>query len=312
MRRKKYLKILLRLAGSRKRLLEVLGAEIRRRNHLQKDAVFIRETEALQEGFEAASLSKPKTVDAFLRRFKIPSPFLKSKAKRFLDATPSKMAGLFKKYRQYATRFGVYFIRKGESFEWRVMAEFGWKFRVNQRDGHLEATEYVPEGNPRLDFFEAPSLQIPAPFQALIDTKVAKFVQIDDTSGTFAFNELEQFSYYDRGLTFIVHNAEQPYLYCLIGEKATKELWGKAGTSISAFQRQFGRGKGGRPTTNVELRKVMREALKQPGRKKEKAIELIPDVATTSGQSYLSRVAKRDRERAARIAKMKREFDSDK
>ena len=96
-----------------------------------------------------------------------------------------------------------------------------------------------------------------------------------------------------------------------VGEKATKELWGNAGKSISAFQRQFGRGKGGRPTA-VELRKRMREALKRPGRKKEKAIELIPDVATTSGQSYLSRAAKRDRERAARIAKMKREFDSDK
>jgi hypothetical protein len=191
------------------------------------------------------------------------------------------------------------------------MPELGWKFRVNQRNGRLEAGAHVPEGSPASDYFEAPTLQIPQAFQTLIDGREAKFVQIDDVSGASVLNDIENFGYYSDGLTFIVHNGAHPYLYCLVGEKATKALWDMAGKGITAFQRQFGRGKGGRPTTNVGLQKTIREALKQPGRKKEKAVQLMSTIATASGQSYISRVGKSDRERDARIAKLKQQFDSE-
>jgi hypothetical protein len=221
------------------------------------------------------------------------------------------MAALLKKYVRYASRFGVYFVRRKNSFEWRLMPEPGWKFRVNQSNGRLQASAHVPEGSPASDYFQAPTLQIPQAFQTLIDGREAKFVQIDDVSGASVLNDIENFGYHGEGITFVVHNAERPYLYCLVGEKATKALWDKAGKSITAFQRQFGRGKGGRPTTTVGRKKTIREALKQPGRKKEKAVRLMSDIATASGQSYLSRIKKEDRERAVRIAEMRRQFDSE-
>jgi len=310
-KKRMHLETLLRRLGGKERLREFLGSEQKRRAQLENDAVFVRETEDIQEGFEAAYLSKRQTVDSFLSQFRLPSPFHKARVQRFVDAIPSKMSALLKRYVRYASRFDVYFVRRNNAFEWRVMPEFGWKFRVNQRNGRLEATGHVPEDSPPTDYFEAPTLQIPAAFQTLIDEKAAKFVQIDDVSGASVLNDIENFAYNSDGLTFIVHNGQHPYLYCLVGEKATKALWDKAGKSITAFQRQFGRGKGGRPTTNVGLEKTIREALKQPGRKKEKAVRLMPTIATASGQSYISRVGQRDRERDARIAEMRRQFDSE-
>jgi hypothetical protein len=310
-RKRRHQETLLGRLGGLERLREFERNEPKRRAQLENDSVFVRETEELQEGFEAAYLSKRTTVDAFLSQFRLPSPFHKARVQQFLGSIPPKMSSLFRKYVRYANSFDVYFVRRRDSFEWRVMPEFGWKFRVNQSNGRLEASAHVPEDSPLTDYFEAPTLQIPAAFQTLIDGKAAKFVQIDDVSGGSVLDDIENFAYYGGGVTFIVHNGEHPYLYCLVGEKTTKALWDKAGKSITAFQRQFGRGKGGRPTTNVGLRKTIREALKQPGRKKEKAVRLMSDIATASGQSYISRVAKRARERDARIAKMRRQFDSE-
>jgi hypothetical protein len=310
-RKRRHQETLLRRLGGLERLREFERNERKRRTQLENDGVFVRETEELQEGFEAAYLSKRTTVDSFLSQFRLPSPFHKTRVQRFVDAIPPQMAALLKRYVRYASRFDVCFVRRNNAFEWRLMPDSGWKFRVNQRNSRLEATGHVPEDSPLTDYFEAPTLQIPAAFQVLIDEKAAKFLQIDDVEGASVLDDIENFAYNSDGITFIVHNGEHPYLYCLVGEKATKALWDKAGKSITAFQRQFGRGKGGRPTTNVGLRKTIREALKQPGRKKEKAVRLMSDIATASGQSYVSRVGKRDRERDARIAKLKRQFDSE-
>jgi hypothetical protein len=226
-----HLQTLLRRLGGIERLREFLGSEEKRRAQLENDAVFVREMEALQEGFEAAYLSKPSTVDSFLNQFRLPSAFHRAKVQRFLDTTPSIMAALLRRYVQYSSRFNVYFVRKRNSFEWRLMPEFGWKFRVNQSNGRLEASAHVPEDSPLTDYFEAPNLQIPAEFQALIDKKKAKFIQIDDVSGASVLNDIENFGYHGEGITFIVHSAERPYLYCLVGEKTTKALWDKAGAS---------------------------------------------------------------------------------
>jgi len=306
-----HLQTLLRRLGGIERLREFLGGEQKRRAQLENDAVFVREMEVLQEGFEAAYLSKRRTVDSFLNEFRLPSPFHRARVEKFLASVPSKMSALLKRYVRYASQFGVYFVRKRNSFEWRLMPELGWKFRVNQSNGRLEASAHVPEDSPASDYFEAPTLEIPQAFQTLIDERKAKFVQIDDVSGASVLNDIENFGYHSDGITFIVHNGTHPHLFCLVGEKATKALWDKAGKSITEFQRQFGRGKGGRPRANVGLQKAIREALKQPGRKKEKAVRLMSDIATASGQSYISRVGKSDRERAVRIAKLKQQFDSE-
>ena len=107
-----HLETLLRRLGGKERLREFLGSEQKRRAQLENDGVFVRETEDIQEGFEAAYLSKRQTVDSFLSQFRLPSPFHKARVQRFVDATPSKMAALLKRYVQYASRFNVYFVRR--------------------------------------------------------------------------------------------------------------------------------------------------------------------------------------------------------
>jgi len=198
-KRQMYLQTLLRRLGGIKQLREFLGSKQKRRAQLENDGVFVRETEELQEGFEAAYLSKQQTVDSFLSQFSLPSPFHKVELRRFLDALPSKMSALFQRYVRYASRFNVHFVRKRDSFEWRLMPEFGWKFRVNQSNGRLQASAHVPEGSPASDYFEAPTLQIPAAFQALIDARAAKFVQIDDVSGASVLDDIENFGYHSDG-----------------------------------------------------------------------------------------------------------------
>jgi hypothetical protein len=153
----------------------------------------------------------------------------------------------------------------------------------------------VPADESAEYYFETPDLQVPEAVEKLIGTRTAKFVQLEDISGSSVLSDLEGFAYYDRGIAFIVHRAECPYLFCLIGEKVSKQLLDQAAKGVTAFQQQYyGRGKAGRPR-ELMLRKKAIELLKQPGRKKEIASTLQAGVSLASRQSFLSRVTKEQR-----------------
>jgi hypothetical protein len=136
-------------------------------------------------------------------------------------------------------------------------------------------------------------MHVPGQIQELIESHEAKYVRIDESSGCSVLNDIESFAYHADGVTLLLHDAERPYLYCLFGEKATKELLDRAGKAVSAFQRDhYDRGKGGRPA-NLVRRKTVRELLNRPGSMKEKAAQVDTTDNISSSQSFVSRERKR-------------------
>jgi hypothetical protein len=297
-------KALARRLGSVSRARDFLQGEQRRRAELESDAQFVSETEELRRGFDVAYAHSPTLVDSFLRRYRLPSPFPLQQRRAALGNFPPALRALFNNYSRYTSRFGVYFRRRREpaGFEWRILTAPGWKFHARVENAHLQAILPVPAEESAQYYFETPDLQVPEAVEKLIGAGTAKFVQLDDVSGSSVLSELEGFAYHDRGVTFILHRAERPYLFCLIGEKVSKQLLDQAAKGVTAFQQQYyGRGKAGRPR-ELMLRKKAIELLKQPGRKKEIASTLQAGVSLTSRQSFLSRVTKEQRAIEGRTA----------
>jgi hypothetical protein len=207
-----------------------------------------------------------------------------------IETFPPGIQELFNGYIKYASRFGVYFVRRKQQFEWRVLPQPGWKFQARQVGGRLAAMGPVPSGEAAVDHMESPDLRVSKEIQSLVDSHEVKFLRIDDASGSSVLNDLESFSYHADGVTLILHNAERPYLFCLYGENVSKESLDRIGKAITAFQREnYGRGKPGRPADLPRRRKV-RELLDQPGRMKEKASEVMTTDKIATSQSYVSRV----------------------
>jgi hypothetical protein len=124
--------------------------------------------------------------------------------------------------------------------------------------------------------FASPNLAVSESMQELIDSGKATFVKIDDGPGYSLLKDLESFAYRDDGVALFYHNAEQPYLGCISGEKMKKELLAQMCTTITKFQQEhFGRTKGGRPP-NMEERKRMHEIDRKPISNIAKAAELAP------------------------------------
>jgi hypothetical protein len=141
--------------------------------------------------------------------------------------------------------------------------------------------------------FESERINIPPAVQEQITSGKVKFVEFEDESWSSALNELEHFAYYPEGLTFVLHQAEQPYLLCLIGEKVSDKLWRQASPVKTALlKKSLGRGTAGRRRDPKRLRESIK--IRQRGGplkgkitqndKLKKPIE--------SGQAYLSRVGK--------------------
>jgi hypothetical protein len=140
-------------------------------------------------------------------------------------------------------------------------------------------------------YFEADRMEVPPGLEKLVTSGKAKFVLIEDESWSSALSKLEYFANYPEGLTFVVHEAEQPYLLCLIGEKVSDKVWKQGSRARNALQKKyFNRGKAGRPPNIPRLRRTIKQR-KSPGALKSKIIlEDNPDKKLSSEQSYSSRV----------------------
>jgi hypothetical protein len=159
-------------------------------------------------------------------------------------------------------------------------------------NGRLEPVGLVSSDDATVDHFESPELAISQKIQDLINSREVKFVWIDDASGSSVLNDIESLSYHDSGVTSIFHNAERPYLFCLYGEKVSKEQLGRMETAVTAFQQEYyGRGRAGR-RPDMRRRKDTLKMLDQPGRVKEKAANVMTTPNIASSQSYVSRVRK--------------------
>jgi hypothetical protein len=225
----------------------------------------------------------PTEVAAFFRRFSLPSAFAMNEIReRLQEISDEPVRRALKDYVDFANRFRVTLRLKINPlrFETILQPPYGEKFHVKIVGDHLEPAKSGPasEDEPYRDFFPADNLEILDAAQELIDKGEATFTQIDDGPGYSLLKDLEMFAYKDDGVAFYVHNAEQPYLGCIFGEKITKQLLHDMGKTVTEFQRKyFFRTAGGRPPDIDRLKKMM-TVDRKPVSNVAKAAELAGDV----------------------------------
>jgi hypothetical protein len=265
---------------------------------LEKDSVFVEQRMRLQARLEEAYRSNRETLQRFFHRFSLVSPFAQAKIREAIKALDSgdDIDRLLKDYVAFANRFRVAFVLRGDppSFKLEVSPSPGAKFHAKLVDDHLEPIGESPGPEEAYsDYFEKKDLQIPSRMQEWIDAGVASFFQVDDTAGYSLLKDLEGAAYRDGGVSFIFHNAEQPYLLLLVGEKMKKALLPKLGPAISQFQRKhFGRGHGSRPPKLDRFKMALEMERDEEKSNKEKAIELEEAGHGKQAQNkvYLSRL----------------------
>lgn len=283
------------------RLRRLLRARL---NLLKKDKEFVLETGRVSKELEKAFQRNAEHVSKFLRQFTDPTAILVPRIRQLLPRSKNKQVrGALWRYVRYVARFRVLLVLKAGKkrlrFEVRPIPEVN-KFHVGLVRGRLVAIRPAHADAHYLDFFESATIEAPRriqrELQKQIKSGVAKFLRIDDGHGYSVLKELEGFAYYPEGVTYILHMAEQPYLYCLIGEKVSKEDVRRAGVVVSAFQREcYRRGTAGRPPKLDRWRKVITSERK-PGQVKRKAWSLWEDQGEQDliiKQVYMSRIRKK-------------------
>jgi Raf kinase inhibitor-like YbhB/YbcL family protein len=250
---------------------------------LESDKEYILQSDDLKQELELAYNTSSKEVTAFFSKFSHPSAFALEKINEQLaiigDATVRRT---LEDYVKFANRFRVAFRLKTNplSFKMLLQPQYGDKFHVKIVGDHLEPVTGGPasEDDPFSGFFEARKLKVLDEAQKLIDKGEATFTQIDDGPGYSLLKDFETFAYKDDGVAFFIHNAEQPYLWCIFGEKLTKQLLHDIGPTVTEFQKKhFFRTAGGRPP-DMERLKKMQAIDRKPISNVAKAAELAGDV----------------------------------
>jgi hypothetical protein len=245
---------------------------------LDSDPQFLIETERVKKYLEQAYGYDPQSITAFFERYPLVNIFNYRAAKNFLNSVRGvDTRAALNRYLAYAGRFRVLLrFRKGSTphFKPESLIPYGRRFKATIVDGHLETEGAIPADFPIYDYMETEKLSVSMEAEELIDSGEVIFVQLRDSSGFSVLNELENLAYDESALTFIQHEAEQPYLFCLFGERVNKEKLARAGKVISAFQKEFyHRAKGGRPMNTAKFKEAA-ELDEKPGPSKVKAAAL--------------------------------------
>jgi Raf kinase inhibitor-like YbhB/YbcL family protein len=230
---------------------------------LESDKEYVLQSDDIKQRLEQAYNARPSEVTAFFSNFSLPSAFAAGKVREYLNTiADDAVRRALEDYVRFANRFRVQFRLKTNplGFKTLLWPSSGTKFHVKIVKGHLEP------GNPDPaididsfgELFPAPKLKISDEAQALVDKGEATFTQIDDGPAYSLLKELEIFAYKDDGIAFFVHNAEQPYLGCIFGEKMTKQLLHDMGPTVTEFQKKnFFRTSGGRPPDMDRLKELL-------------------------------------------------------
>jgi hypothetical protein len=282
------------------RVTELIRSRWRKLRALAKDDKFRQKTRDLRKALKTAFEHNPGVVKEFFRNFWYPAPATFIKAWKFLkDFEAVALRKTLRRYLKYASRFGVYMVYWEEKakFRVRVLVPRGTKFHVRVVNDHLESASWTPKGHLFSDYFADEKLKVLPEMQKRIHDGTVRLVQIEDDSFSTVLSELEEFAYFPDAITFVLHNAERPYLFCLFGERVTQPDFREAGKVVSAILRQkYGRGKGGRPRDRVREKKAL-NLLKKPGSKAEKASALAPGGEAKhhfSAERYIRTVKKRN------------------
>lgn len=264
-----------------------------RAKELRKDKEFVIQEARLRTRLESFLAERPADVRRFFQKFQFPVGPRGLEARRYLRRTRIKnLKEALDDYLNFVVRFGVVFRLEGKRSSLRLeyLVPWGTKFHVKLvEEQFMPAERRVASNESYEDYFEDDRLTVPVEVQRLIASGKGKFVLIEDPQCSSALSGLEYFANNPEGLTFVVHNAEQPYLLCLIGEKVSDKDWKRASAPRTALLRKyFNRGKAGRPPKIARLRSAI-ELRTRPGSIKSK-ISVPDEKKFESELSYVSRV----------------------
>ena len=266
---------------------------------LGKDKAFILETELMKARLEQAYGIHPDKVKEFLRRFRHPLSRRNTEVDKFLnDVKGDDLRSILKDYVGYSERFGV-FIRLNKNrplFRVSVVETYGPLLHAKVVEDHLTPIKSDP-GESFYALLENNNLEIPDELKEQVANGIASFIQIDDESRTSVISELETVAYRPNAITFVLHNARQPYLLCLVGENVSQETVRLAGKVINAFRKKhLGRSSAGRPTDVVELYKTLKALKKNLDLKETTHMIRANKGNFWTTQDYIERL-KRDRKK---------------
>lgn len=240
---------------------------------LANDKAFIWETAKLKLNLKAAFKSHPKDVQLFFDPLFEPRLYPANEiTKRIKKLSDKHLQNTLRAYTRYVLRFGVamQLHKRAPHFRTRgtgADADPSTKFHVKVTGSHFKPTEsWWDDGNTSIsDYFGSETVPVGPEMQKLIDTGVAKYVEIEDLQKRSLLNRLMDFAYSPDRLTFVLLASEQPYLLCLIGENVSVEkTWRDASKVVSEFQkRQYSRTRAGRPPQLRELTKQLAVLLRQ-------------------------------------------------
>jgi hypothetical protein len=201
---------------SNPKLIELNRRVAARKRALKNDKEFAIETAKLHIRLERALPRFPKYIRNFLHRFSNPVGPRLPELNHFLNSVRNRqLRKLFQEYVKYVARFGVALrVRKGDRrMVSEVLVPWGRNLHVRVVNGHFEPGKGYPGGRTPFEyFFESENLPIPSVLRKKLESSDAKVVLIDDSNWSSLLTKMEYFAYDPERLTFILHNAEQPYL----------------------------------------------------------------------------------------------------
>jgi hypothetical protein len=258
---------------------------------LGRNKGLVLETTRLKLRLEKAYEKDPKSVNVFFRRYSCPTGSRRREIRRHIASILNKgVRDVLRLYIKYVARFGVtmYTRKKKPHFRTALLPPHGSKFHVALSNGHLRPARPF-RGGRYTDYFEDKEVQMPEVLERYVQTGTTKFVRIDDKDSSSVLTELEAFAYHWEGLTFILHEAEQPYIICLIGENASSDMWKSAARAVHALRRECYGEKAGRTGNLRQILKVGAQ-LRQTGASKAKAITVGKTKNVDTSKSAFSRL----------------------
>jgi hypothetical protein len=252
---------------------------------LEKDKAFVIETDRIVHELQSLRNRKP---DIFQKVFRRLSPLVILEGKYWegwlRDLADVRARTTFRNYVRYVVRFKVRLASSPGTFR---PVPFGpapvHTLHARIVKGRLHWADWGPQPKESVyDFlFIARDFEAVPELREMMHRGDARFVKVDTPRNESVLKELEYLAYDPSMLTFIIHYAEQPRIYCLIGEAVrTDKAWRDAGKVITALQKRlYGRNKAGRPANISRLKQGLRLARssKPP---KEKAFGSNPTPVT--------------------------------
>ncbi len=262
-----------------RRIRKAVWRDWKRRAH---DKKFVWETARLKWHLTLAFERNPQAVRSFFNPTFVPAGYSATEIEKRIKQTHDKETqSILRSYIHYVLRFGVAMRLHKAAPYFRTVGLTGdpaTKFHVKVVGSHFEPADgWWDDGQTEVaEFFGSDFVEVGSSMQRLMEAGKANFLQIEDRNRDSLLNQLMGFAYSPDILTFVVLAAEQPYVFCLIGENVSVEkTWHEAGKVVSEFQKRLhGRTRAGRPTDLRKLRKKLAVLLRGKERPKQMAVSL--------------------------------------